>query len=313
MATRNVSQRDVLKEVTDAVIECLERGVMPWRRPWIDGKATSDGVPHNAITGRAYSGVNYVQLTMAGLRYTSQGWLTFKQAKEAGGNVRKGEKGTAIVFWRPLDRTKRDEDGSEHTERFLMLRTFTVFNIAQCDGVKLPKRRSQLHTVPVDPSDAMGPARACVDALKGCSVAYGGNKAFYVPSADAIRMPAPEQFTTMDHFRATLAHECAHATGSKERLDRDLTGRFGSESYAAEELVAELASAMVGARLGFDTALIEHHAAYLEDWLRVLKGDRKALLTAASKAQQACNYLVPESVESEDDEQREEPVLAMAA
>jgi len=128
---------------------------------------------------------------------------------------------------------------------------------------------------------------------------------------DAIRMPTVEQFSTLDHYRATLAHECTHATGAKARLDRDLTGRFGSENYAAEELVAELSAAMIGARLGFDTALIEHHAAYLEDWLRVLKGDRKALMTAASKAQQACDYLCPVSV-VEQDEEAEEPMLMAA-
>jgi antirestriction protein ArdC len=144
-------------------------------------------------------------------------------------------------------------------------------------------------------------------------VSHGGNKAFYAPSHDAIRLPAPEQFSTLDHYRATLAHEATHATGSKARLDRDLTGRFGGESYAAEELVAELSAAMIGARLGFDTSLIEHHAAYLADWLRVLKNDRKALLTAASKAQQACDYLCPAVVAEEQEEEQKEPALALAA
>jgi len=216
------------------------------------------------------------------------------------------------VFWRPLDRTKRGDDGSESTERFLMMRTFTVFNTEQCDGLKLPKRRSVVESVAkVDPKDAMGHARGLVERLVGCTLSHGGNRACYSPSFDAIRMPAPEQFSPLDHYRATLAHECTHATGAKARLDRDLSGRFGSDSYAAEELVAELSAAMIGARLGFDTALIEHHAAYLEDWLRVLKGDRKALMTAASKAQQACDYLCPVAVVEQEEEQVEQ--LAMAA
>ncbi len=307
--------RDILQEVTNAVIEALERGVTPWRRPWVDGKAPTEGTPHNAITGRAYSGINYVQLTMLGMRHTRAGWLTFNQCKQAGGHVRKGEHGVPVVFWKPSERTTRGEDGSESTERFLLLRTFTVFNVEQCEGLKLPVRRNAKPVlVPVDPDDAIGPARVLLESLSDCTLRHGGNRALYMPALDAIQLPEPQQFTSTDHYRATLAHECAHATGAKQRLDRDLTGRFGSEAYAAEELVAELSAAMVGARLGFDTSLIEHHAAYLADWLRVLKNDRKALLTAASKAQQACDYLCPTTKEDTDEDESEvrEPLAAAA-
>ena len=315
-------QRDVMGEIVSAVIEHLERGVMPWRKSWKDRKPVAgEGVPHNAISGRPYNGINFLQLSMVGIRYTSQSWLTFNQAREAGGSVRKGEKGTAIVFWKPMDKTKREEDGTLKHEKFLMLKTFTVFNVEQCDGLKLPKRRAVVEPVaPVDPNDAMGPARCLVGALVGCSVSYGGNQAFYSPGADAIRLPEPGQFSSMDHFRATLAHEASHATGAKHRLDRNLTGRFGSDSYAAEELVAELSAAMVGARLGLDTSLLEHHSSYLAGWLKVLKDDRKALLTAASLAQKACDYLCPvaEEVEqpasgSQAQEEQGEQALAMAA
>jgi len=124
----STTKRDVMGEIVDAVIACLERGTMPWRRPWVDGRA-GEGAPHNAISGRAYSGINYLQLTMHGMGYTSQSWLTFKQAKEAGGSVKKGEHGTAIVFWKPMDATKRGDDGTLSTSRFLMMRSFTVLEM----------------------------------------------------------------------------------------------------------------------------------------------------------------------------------------
>lgn len=292
--------RDVLKEITDAVIAKLEAGVMPWRKPWIDGKST--GEPHNAVSGRAYSGLNYLQLTMIGTQYASNGWLTFRQAKQLGGTVRKGESGTHVVFFKPMKCTNK----AGEPDSFLLLRTYCVFNVDQCDGLRLPKRRGETVT-PTDPTDALGAAAVLVSQL-GITVKHGGNRAYYSPSADFVAVPMPEQFSTLDHYRATLAHECVHATGHKSRLDRDFSGRFGTNAYAFEELVAELGSAMVGARLGFDSTLLDHHASYLQSWLDVLKGDRKALMHAASKASAACNYLVPVIQEEEAEEE-----LAIAA
>lgn len=243
MAARNsVSpSRDVLQDVTNSIIAALEAGTRPWQRPW-SSSSTHQGssLPRNGTNGRPYSGINYIILTMLGLRFSSPFWVTFKGAQELGGSVRRGEKGTHVVFWKQLSKEKRKDDGTIGVEHFPMMRSYVVFNLEQTDGCTLPKK---LRAQPVAPAkdpvvapiepvsvDPIGPVQVCLDSLVGCTLSHGGDQAYFMPSVDAIRMPKPEAFTTPDHYRATLAHECTHATGVKHRLGRDMTGRFGDAS-----------------------------------------------------------------------------------
>jgi antirestriction protein ArdC len=278
--------RDIHQEVTDRIVAALETGVAPWVKPWKETKGGT--MPHNAVTRRAYSGVNVLLLWIAAQEkgYAGSGWLTFKQAKELGGNVRKGEKATNIVFMKPLTFTETTEGGDTEEKSVLLARGYAVFNIEQCDG--LPER---IHSQKADnlvevETDAAFNAWV---AGTGASLRHGGNRACYSPSHDAITMPKPEQFRDLNSYKATLLHELTHWTGHKSRLDRNLRNRFGSQEYAAEELVAELGAAFLCAELQVDGQL--QHAEYIASWLKVLKADKRAIFTAASAASKAANYL----------------------
>jgi antirestriction protein ArdC len=309
-------KRDVYAEILDGIISQLEKGCAPWRQPWrTDVAAEGPHVPHNAATGRRYNGINILQLWAAAAArgYASHGWLTFKQARELGGTVRKGETGTPVVYWAPKERRTVNDAGQEETSRYLMLRYFTVFHVSQTEGCTLPQKPSRPLPAPVDPDDAMGVVRPLLDrvALRG-GLAHEGVRAFYAPSADAVRLPRPELFTSLDAYRATLIHELAHSTGAEHRVGRNLTGRFGSDSYSMEEMVADICSAMTQAGLGL-RADVEAHASYVDSWLAVLKRDRKALLTAASAAQKAADWLLPPEADADTDEETQPEPMALAA
>ena len=295
------AQSDLYQSITDRIIAELERGCAPWVKPWKDGHA-GGALPHNAITGRPYHGINTILLWGASALYGSQQWLTFKQAEERGGHVKRGEKGTQIVFWK--FRTVRDSETQE--ERTIpMLRTYYVFNVAQCEDLELPRRRN---------ADSLQPIPATeIDqriAMTGAHITHGGDAACYVPSADAIHMPKREQFRSLDHYHATLLHELTHWTGAKSRCARDLSGRFGSQAYAAEELIAEIGSAFLCASFG--VALDElQHPAYIANWLDVLRNDNRAIFTAAKLAQQAADLILQSCGMLEGDEPDSE--LAEAA
>jgi antirestriction protein ArdC len=269
--------RDIYQEVTDRIVAALETGAAPWLRPWRDSKAGTALEPHNAVTGRPYNGINWLVLSC--LPYTSTGWLTYKQAGSLGGNVRKGEKGTQIVFW------KFDHKDEETGKVIPFARAYTVFNLEQCENL--------------DPAKVQAPQPATegqtdVNAIArrvGATVKHHGSKAFFSPSSDIVVMPTADAFKTTDHYASTLAHELTHWTGHKSRLDRDFSGRFGSEAYAFEELVAEIGSAFTCARLGIPLEGLQH-ADYLASWLKVLKNDKRAIFTAASKAKLASAYLL---------------------
>ena len=277
--------RDVYQEVTDQIVEAIESGCAPWSRPWRAG--IGGGLPYNLKSQKAYRGINVLLLWSAGAAFQSQAWLTFKQAKERGGNVRKGEKGTRIVFFKMLERADRDDDS--RTVRIPLARYYTVFNAEQCEGIDADEPETE--STPIE-------RHAAVDAFvtaQGADIRYGGDRACYVPSQDCIRMPEPERFHSADGYYGTLLHELTHWTSPSSRCDRDLSGRFGDEQYAAEELVAELGAAFLCAACGVDGADgrqgIQQHASYIESWLKVLKGDKRAIFTAASKATQAVEWL----------------------
>lgn len=270
----------VYESVTRSIIVELEQGAAPWVKPWKGGNRVGI-MPANAATGRCYSGINIPILWHAAdvCGYPTNAWLTFKQALEKGACVRKGEKGTQVVFTKRLS-VKKDDDADEERQ-ISMLRAFTVFNVAQVDGFDAPDS-------PAAPAPPAGAADAFATAT-GADIRHGGDKACFVPFMDFIVLPEPESFESMEHYHATKLHELVHWSGHKSRLDRDLSHRFGTKAYAAEELVAELGAAFLCAHLGVQGQL--RHAGYIESWLSLLKEDDRAIFTAASKASQAADYL----------------------
>lgn len=273
---------EVAEKVTADIIAALENGIVPWVQPWANLGMSS---AINVTTGKRYRGVNTVVLACAQLSrsYQFSRWLTFKQARDAGGTVRKGEKGTTVIFWRFLER----EGASGDKQKIPLLRAYTVFNVAQCDG--LPEKFT---AVPEIPSRVEGEGIPEADDFiraTGASIIYGGDRACYVPSADAINMPHMGQFATTADFYSTMFHELIHWTGHENRAKRQLGQRFGKEIYAAEELVAEIGAAFLCAEFGVAGKL--QHASYIQSWIRVLQNDKNAIFTASRLAQDATDYL----------------------
>ena len=272
---------DLYETVTKTIIADLEQGVASWVKPWKTG--SGGGIlPFNASTKRGYNGINIPILWHAASTrgYPTHGWLTYKQAITVGAQVRVAEKGTHVVFTKKL--TIKD-DGSDAEKRIGMLRAFTVFNVAQVDGLPVEP------PVPGPTLEQRDTSATRFIAATGADIRHGGDRACYVPSQDFIILPETTAFESYEHYLATSLHETVHWSGAKKRLDRDLSGRFRTKSYAAEELVAELGAAFLCAHLGVQGRL--RHAEYLANWLELLKDDNRAIFTAASKAFQAADYL----------------------
>lgn len=278
------------KEVTDRIVRELEAGRVPWVQPWGSAKA-SFGLPKNAATGRAYSGINVLILwgSVIEQEFPSQHWLTFRQALVLGGHVRKGERGTTVCYadrFTPKSELARAERDGDSADAVPFLKRFTVFNVAQCEG--LPDHA--LADAPQLPEREIVPQAEAVIAATGADFRIGGDKAFYVPSEDYIRVPSqPAFFHQIDYYRTCL-HELGHWTGHTSRLNRDLSGAMGSKLYAREELVAELASAFLCAALGVVPTV--RHADYLGAWLEVLREDSRAIFRAAGQASRAADYVL---------------------
>lgn len=290
-----MAQFDTYQGVTDAVLAKLEAGTPPWRQGW-QGAAVQ--MPHR-VTGDEYRGINVVLLWMSATAngFGGRTWMTFKQAKELGGKVRKGSKGTRIVFFKKIEVKDREAAGEDETKRIPMLRTYTVFNSDQIDD--LPAKYASPATAPI-----AGPSierdRTAEAALRSCGaeIVEGGSRAFYTPAHDVVTMPDFERFTSSSGYLATLAHELCHWTGHKSRLDR--FGKNDRTSYAFEELVAELGAAFVGSRLGIAGEHIDNHSAYLAGWLKVLRDDKRAIFKAASLAQAAADMVLEHAGELEE-------------
>jgi antirestriction protein ArdC len=278
-------KRDLYAEVSARIIAELERGAAPWVKPW--SATAGQNVPQNAVSHRPYSGCNVILLWLARNRgWTTPRFLTFKQALEAGGNVRKGAHGTKVYFVKQLQVT--DGEGEESKTRLVpMLREYTVFNVDQCDGLPDSIRCGRpMRVRNPDTRDALA------DEFLRCTradIRQGSGEAYYVPSHDFISMPAFEAFKGSDHFYNVAFHELTHWTGHKSRLDRDLKNRFGSRHYAAEELVAELGAAFLCAEFGFDGDV--RNAGYIATWIELLKADKRAFFTACNRASKAADYL----------------------
>lgn len=283
---------DVYSRITDRILADLEQGVRPWFKPWnadhAAGRITRP-LRHNGIP---YKGINVVMLWSAAVAkgYACPLWLTFKQALELGGHVRKGETGELVVYADTLTRTETTDAGEEATRKIPFLKGYTVFNAEQCDG--LPAHYyAKAEPPPLTPPQRIEAADRFF-AATGADIRHGGTRAYYAEGADFVQMPPFETFIDAERHAATLAHELVHWTKHKDRLARDLgRQRFGDEGYAREELVAELGSAFLAADLGIAPEVREDHAAYIASWLKVLKDDRRFVVTAASLAQRAVEYL----------------------
>jgi antirestriction protein ArdC len=281
---------ELFAQITDTLIAKMEAGVTPWNKPW----SASTASPHN-LSGRNYRGANAFWLDM--LRdmrgYTSPVWMTYNQASAAGGSVKKGEKGTCVFFW---NFTEKANATTGKVEKMVWAKAYTVFNLDQTENVRHKAIDPLAQPSVFERNDA---ADALVVAT-GAVITHGGDRACYVPSADVIRMPVKEAFTGSDAYYSTLFHEIGHWTGSDKRLKREFGKRFGDMAYAAEELVAELTAAYVCAALGFDNPARDDHAAYLQAWIKVLKADPKAFITAAGKAQAAADFILSSQAEEEE-------------
>jgi len=276
----------IYEDITNKIVAEVESGVIPWLKPWKNnGKA--DGIlPFNASTGRPYNGINIMLLWMVGTQYTSNGWVTYKQAEKMGGNVKKGEKSTQVIFWKFSKIL--DEDGNEKTIPFA--RGYNVFNLDQCEGIEYDAPKNE-----TKPCQALDLANN-----NDVNLSHGGDKACYIDSPiDMVKMPQQDQFKSLEDYNATLNHEIVHWSGNESRMNREFGRRFGDAAYAMEELVAEIGSAFLCAHQGIEAKL--QHAEYVGSWLKKLKEDKRAIFTAASKAQQAVEFLMKaETIQTAD-------------
>ena len=289
-------------DITTKIIAELEAGRVPWVQPWGTAAANAPlAMPKNAATTRNYSGINVLILWGSVIEYgfPVQGWVTFRQALSLGGNVRKGERGTTVVYadrFIPDDEKKRARETGEEAQAIPFLKRFTVFNLAQCEG--LPA-----HLAVAAPLPEPGLIEPRVEALitdTGIDFRIGGSRAFYAPAHDYVQVPPPQAYFEPINWHRTALHELGHASGAPHRLNRDLSGSFGSKKYAFEELVAEINAAFCCASLGIVPTV--RHADYIGSWLDVLREDNRAIVRAASQASKAADFLL--SFLPNDDERR---------
>ncbi|OPZ00031.1 antirepressor [Bradyrhizobium sacchari] len=279
-------------EITKKIIAELEAGRVPWVQPW--GTAASQAslaMPKSAATGRHYSGINVLILWGAATEraFTGQSWLTFRQALSVGGHVRKGERGTTVVYahrFVPADEKRRATETGDEAQAISFLKRFTVFNTDQCDD--LPSEIAA--TAPPPPPGLIEPKVEYLIKATGIDFRIGGNRAFYMPAEDYVQVPPPQAYFEPINWYRTALHELAHASGHVSRLNRDLSGGYGTKKYAFEELIAEISSAFGCASLGIGPTV--RHADYIGSWLEVLREDNRAIVRAASQASKVADYLL---------------------
>ena len=282
---------DVYTRVTTKIVADLERGNLTWLQPWQAGHQAGPVSRPLRAGGKAYRGVNVLMLWAAAIEkgYGCPLWLTYKQASELGGQVRKGEKGSLVVYADKFKKEGTDDKGAAVEIEIPFMKGYTVFNAEQIDN--LPGH----FYATVAPMNKDNERLASVEgffANTRITIQHGGNRAFYSPDRDLVQMPEFQTFRDGESYYATLAHEATHATRHEKRLNRDLgRKRFADAGYAMEELVAEIGAAFLCADLGITPETREDHAAYVQSWLTVLKGDKRAIFTAASHAQKAADYL----------------------
>ena len=303
-ARAGVGRTNLYDEITDRIVAELEAGRVPWVQPWGTAAAKAPlAMPKNAATARDYSGINVLILWGAVIErgFPAQSWLTFRQALSLGGNVRKGERGTTVVYadrFVPEDERQRSREIGEEAQAIPFLKRFAVFNAAQCEN--LPETVAA--AAPSPPPGLIEPQVEELIRATGIDFRIGGDRAFYAPDPDFVMVPPPQAYFEPINWHRTALHELGHATGHASRLSRDLTGGFGSRKYAFEELVAEINAAFCCASLGITPTV--RHADYIGAWLEVLREDNRAIVRAASQASKAANWLLgflPDADLSSDD------------
>lgn len=266
--------------VTEAIIKQLESGVAPWRKPW------RTEMPANLASKKEYRGINVFLL--ASLGYGSRYWLTYRQAQTLGGSVRKGEHGSKVVFWKIDEYRKEDkETGETENRKSILLRYYTVFNLEQCEGIKSP-----------EPTRVIAPLEQCETIVNSMPNPPGfeqDSRAFYRPSTDTVGVPARSAFDSAEEFYSTLFHELTHSTGHPSRVGREGImehNPFGSDDYSKEELVAEMGAAMLCGVAGIQSRTLDNSASYLQSWINRLRSDSRLIVSAASQAQKAADFIL---------------------
>lgn len=277
----------VYQIITDRIIKILETGTIPWHKPWNGG-----GLPKNIVSGKSYRGINVWMLASAG--YASPYWVSFKQALELGGSVRKGERGMPVVFW--MFKKDEDEASETHERQAPILRYYTVFNVSQCDGLKSKRLAASEDAAPASFEPIAECDRIAAAMPQAPALNHGGeSRAYYRPSTDTVSMPARESFPVPAEYYSTLFHELGHATGHSSRLNRsgitELAG-FGTQSYSREELVAEMTAAFLCGIAGIENTTIDNSAAYIKGWASKLGSDPTLIVTAAAQAQKASDFIL---------------------
>ena len=266
------------ERITERIVTLLEQGTVPWHKPW----KTTTGLPRNLVSKKPYRGINVFLLMAMG--YESPQWLTFRQALQLGGNVKKGEKSCPVVFWKRL---QVEDEKSGEPQKIPLLRLYHVFHVTQCEGLKAAPEEAPMTTTK--------PAEIVAGMPSPPAIKHGMTRAYYSPTEDCVGMPARERFNTEDSYHATLFHELVHSTGHESRLKRgSITehNRFGSDPYCKEELVAELGGAFLCGQAGIVDRTIDGTAAYIEGWLKQLQQDRTLIVYAAAQAQKAADYIL---------------------
>jgi len=292
MTAATTPRTDIYTRVTDRIIEALEQGVRPWHKPWDAENAAGRITRPLRFNGEAYKGINILMLwATAELQgYDCPFWMTFKQAAELGGHVKKGERGSPVVYASSFSKRETNDEGEENDEQVRFLKEYTVFNALQCEG--LPERFLAVsQALKTQPPARIEQAERFF-ANTHADIRHGGNRAYYAVDADYVRMPPFESFRDAESHAATLAHELTHWTKHPSRLNREFgRKRWGDEGYAIEELVAELGSAFLCADLSITPEVRDDHAEYIGHWLKVLKDNKRAIFSAASHASKAVDFL----------------------
>jgi antirestriction protein ArdC len=288
----STARQDVYSRITGHIVAALEKGVRPWLAPWNAGHIAGRINRPLRANGIPYQGINVIMLWSEAVEkgYSAPIWMTFKQALDLDAHVRKGERGSLVVYASSVTRTETDEDTGEESERDIrFMKGYSVFNVEQVEG--LPEHYYGKPAPRLEVMPRIERAEAFFTAV-GADVRHGGGRAYYSISTDHVQMPPFEVFRDAESYYAVLAHELTHWTRHPSRLDRDFgRKRFGDEGYAMEELVAELGSAFVAADLDLTPEVRDDHASYVASWLKVLKNDKRAIFTAASHAQRAADFL----------------------
>jgi antirestriction protein ArdC len=268
----------VYQIVTEQIIKQLESGVAPWHRPW------TTQIPQNVVSKREYRGINVFLLASRG--YGSPYWLTYKQATEQGGNVRRGEHGSKVVFWKIDKYETEDADGQSLAKTSAILRYYTVFNVEQCDGISAPGSDKVIN--PIEQCERI------VAGMPNPPATVQDARAWYRPANDTVGIPSRQAFGSAEEYYSTLFHELTHSTGHASRIGREgieKLNTFGSESYSKEELIAEMGAAMLSGMAGIERRTLANSASYLKAWIDVLKSDSRMVVFAASQAQKAADYI----------------------